>query len=193
MGLSNMGMKGIVGNGICVLWNWGQGFFYKMIKKIHLTFSIAEIVVCISCLSACVKTAKASELVFVREECHGAMNVIECGILIEKEVEGKYIDYQEYKVTSIEILNEPYKYDEKNLLLAGGEKLILSLKPGKYRIKCFTPVQMQNRYLDAEYLWESEYLFVEMKKSDTKTIAINPRVDETGYSGSWEIYQKVKI
>ena len=51
---------------------------------------------------------------------------------------------------------------------------------------------MQNRYLDAEYLWESEYLFVEMKKSDTKTIAINPGVDETGYSGSWEIYQKVR-
>ncbi len=132
------------------------------------------------------------KIVLIREESNGTMNVLYCDIQIEKEEEGMYKKYTEYDISGFEILDKPYQYDKNELSLAGGEKLVLNMQPGQYRIKCFTPPSRQNDYLNKDCIWESDFIYLDLKYSDIPSVVINPMVDDTGYTGNWKLSLKEK-
>lgn len=136
------------------------------------------------------KNTDVPKLIIIREECNGVMNMLYCDIQIEKELNGKYINYKDYSVSEFKILDESYIYEKEDLFLAGGEKFILSMKPGKYRIRCITPIAKQNEYFNEKKTWESEYLYVNLKNNNTITVVISPLVNESGYSGKWKLIEK---
>ena len=83
-------------------------------------------------------------LVIKREECNGMMNSLDCDVLIEKKIGDEYILYKEYTISNFEILGDSFNYTRKDLSLAGGERIVLSMRPMKYRIKCVTPFDKQH-------------------------------------------------
>ena len=87
-------------------------------------------------------------LVIKREECNGMMNSLDCDVLIEKKIGDEYILYKEYTISNFEILGDSFNYIRKDLSLAGGERIVLSMRPMKYRIKCVTPFDKQHEYLN---------------------------------------------
>jgi len=126
-------------------------------------------------------------LIIKREECNGMMNSLYCDVLIEKQVGNKYIHYKEYSISNFEILGDNFNYSKNDLALAGGEKIVLSMQPMKYRIKCITPIDKQNGYLNKKNDWVSDYIYVDLTYDSCVTININPKVDEFGYSGGWKV------
>ena len=126
-------------------------------------------------------------LVIKREECNGMMNSLYCDVLIEKKIGDEYILYKEYTISKFEILGESFNYTRKDLSLAGGERIVLSMQPMKYRIKCVTPFDKQNGYLNKKNDWISDYVYVDFTHDSIVTIIINPKIDEFGYSGGWEL------
>lgn len=131
------------------------------------------------------------QIILIREECNGTMNVLYCDIQIEKEEKGEFKKYTEYEISRFEILDEPYQYEKKELSLAGGEKLVLNIQPGQYRIKCFTPQSKQNEYLNIDSIWESDFLYLDFKYSDITSVVINPTLSDIGYSGNWELKKEI--
>ena len=126
-------------------------------------------------------------LVIKREECNGMMNSLYCDVLIEKKIGDEYILYKEYTISKFEILGDSFNYTRKYLSLAGGERIILSMQPMKYRIRCVTPFNKQNGYLNKKHDWISDYVYVDFMHDSIVTIVINPKIDAFGYSGSWEL------
>ena len=126
-------------------------------------------------------------LVIKREECSGMMNSLDCDVLIEKKIGDEYILYKEYTISKFEILGDSFNYTRKDLSLAGGERIVLSMQPMKYRIKCVTPFDKQNGYLNKKNDWISDYVYVDFTHDSIVTIIINPKIDEFGYSGGWEL------
>ncbi len=126
-------------------------------------------------------------LVIKREECNGMMNSLYCDVLIEKKIGDEYILYKEYTISKFEILGDSFNYTRKDLSLAGGERIVLSMQPMKYRIKCVTPFDKQNGYLNKKNDWISDYVYVDFTHDSIVTIIINPKIDEFGYSGGWEL------
>ena len=126
-------------------------------------------------------------LVIKRKECNGMMNSLDCDVLIEKKIGDEYILYKEYTISNFEILGDSFNYTRKDLSLAGGEKIVLSMRPMKYRIKCVTPFDKQHEYLNKKYDWISDYVYVDFTYDSIATIVINPKIDEFGYSGGWEL------
>ena len=125
------------------------------------------------------------KLIINRDECNGMMNTIYCDVLIEKQ-NGSNISYsKDYIINDFEILNEKSLFDREQLSLAGGEKIVLSTQPGRYRIKCMTPVEKQNEYLDKKSIWDSNCLEFDLKPASSLVIDIFPDGDEAGYSGGW--------
>ena len=129
-------------------------------------------------------------LVIKREECNGMMNSLYCDVLIEKKIGDEYILYKEYTISKFEILGDSFNYTRKDLSLAGGERIVLSLQPMKYRIKCVTPFDKQNGYLNKKHDWISDYVYVDFTHDSIVTIVINPKIDEFGYSGGWELSRR---
>ena len=129
-------------------------------------------------------------LVIKREECNGMMNSLDCDVLIEKKIGDEYILYKEYTISKFEILGDSFNYTRKDLSLAGGERIVLSLQPMKYRIKCVTPFDKQNGYLNKKNDWISDYVYVDFTHDSIVTIVINPKIDEFGYSGGWELSRR---
>ena len=128
-------------------------------------------------------------LVIKREECNGMMNSLYCDVLIEKKIGDEYILYKEYTISKFEILDS-FNYTRKDLSLAGGERIVLSMQPMKYRIKCVTPFDKQNGYLNKKNDWISDYVYVDFTHDSIVTIIINPKIDEFGYSGGWELSRR---
>ena len=126
-------------------------------------------------------------LVIKREECNGMMNSLYCDVLIEKKIGDEYILYKEYTISKFERLWDSFNYTRKDLSLAGGERIVLSMQPMKYRIKCVTPFDKQNGYLNKKNDWISDYVYVDFTHDSIVTIIINPKIDEFGYSGGWEL------
>ena len=129
-------------------------------------------------------------LVIKREECNGMMNSLYCDVLIEKKIGDEYILYKEYTISKFEILGDSFNYTRKDLSLAGGERIVLSMQPMKYRIKCVTPFDKQNGYLNKKNDWISDYVYVDFTHDSIVTIIINPKIDEFGYSGGWELSRR---
>lgn len=129
-------------------------------------------------------------LVIKREECNGMMNSLDCDVLIEKKIGDEYILYKEYTISKFEILGDSFNYTRKDLSLAGGERIVLSMQPMKYRIKCVTPFDKQNGYLNKKNDWISDYVYVDFTHDSIVTIVINPKIDEFGYSGGWELSRR---
>lgn len=129
-------------------------------------------------------------LVIKREECNGMMNSLYCDVLIEKKIGDEYILYKEYTISKFEILGDSFNYTRKDLSLAGGERIVLSMQPMKYRIKCVTPFDKQNGYLNKKNDWISDYVYVDFTHNSIATIIINPKIDEFGYSGGWELSRR---
>ena len=129
-------------------------------------------------------------LVIKREECNGMMNSLDCDVLIEKKIGDEYILYKEYTISKFEILGDSFNYTRKDLSLAGGERIVLSMQPMKYRIKCVTPFNKQNGYLNKKNDWISDYVYVDFTHDSIVTIVINPKIDEFGYSGGWELSRR---
>ena len=126
-------------------------------------------------------------LVIKREECSGMMNSLYCDVFIEKKIGEEYILYKEYTISKFEILGDSFNYTRKDLSLAGGERIVLSLQPMKYRIKCVTPFDKQNGYLNKKHDWISDYIYVDFTHDSIVTIVINPKIDDFGYSGGWKL------
>ena len=131
-------------------------------------------------------------LVIKREECSGMMNSLDCDILIEKKIGDGYILYKEYTISKFEILGDSFNYTRKDLSLAGGERIVLSMRPMKYRIKCVTPFDKQNGYLNKKHDWISDYVYVDFTYDSIATIVIDPKIDEFSYSGGWELNIRYK-
>ena len=115
------------------------------------------------------------------------MNSIYCNILLEKQVDNEFISFNDYTISKFEILDEVFEYSRPDIALAGGESIVLILNPGKYRIKCLTPVDKQNNYLNTNAVWTSEYLYFDLTPNSTTSVAIKPQVDDNGYSGAWNL------
>ena len=124
-------------------------------------------------------------LVIKREECNGMMNSLDCDVLIEKKIGDEYILYKEYTISKFEILGDSFNYTRKDLSLAGGERIVLSMQPMKYRIKCVTPFDKQNGYLNKKNDWISDYVYVDFTHDFIVTIIINPKIDEKGKLNIW--------
>lgn len=137
------------------------------------------------CLST--KRSDASKIIITREECNGTMNSIYCNILLEKQVDNEFISFNDYTISKFEILDEVFEYSRPDIALAGGESIVLILNPGKYRIKCLTPVDKQNNYLNTNAVWTSEYLYFDLTPNSTTSVAIKSQVDDNGYSGAWNL------
>ena len=61
------------------------------------------------------------------------------------------------------------------------------MQPMKYRIKCVTPFDKQNGYLNKKHDWISDYVYVDFTHDSIVTVVINPKIDEFGYSEGWEL------
>ncbi|MBR4789884.1 MAG: hypothetical protein IK024_03220 [Treponema sp.] len=133
------------------------------------------------------KKSDISKVIITREECNGAMNSIDCNILLEKKTDNKYISFNDYTISKFEILDETFEYNRSDIVLAGGECIVLVLNPGKYRIQCLTPIDKQNNYLKTNEVWTSEYLYFELTPNSTESFVIKPQVDDNGYSGAWNL------
>ncbi|MEE3313595.1 MAG: hypothetical protein VZR56_05515 [Treponema sp.] len=132
-----------------------------------------------------------AQLSINRSECNGMMNAIYCDVIIEKQVGNSFLYFEDYRVSGFEILGERTLFDRANLSLSGGEKITLSMQPGKYRIKCITPVEKQYEYLGKDILWDSNYLYVDLKQNSKSQIDVFPTADDAGYSGGWKLkFQK---
>ena len=118
------------------------------------------------------------------------MNSLYCDVLIEKKIGDEYILYKEYTISKFEILGDSFNYTRKDLSLAGGERIVLSMQPMKYRIKCVTPFDKQNGYLNKKHDWISDYVYVDFTHDSSITIVINQKIDEFGYSGGWELSRR---
>ena len=131
------------------------------------------------------KTKNTSKIIINREENNGYMNVIQADIIIEKKNKTTYNIYSDYIVSDFEILEEKEKYTRKDISLYGGEKIILSITPGEYRLKCITPINRQNNYLNKTKDWESEYKYIKLKENSELRLNIYPKTDEGKYLGEW--------
>lgn len=131
------------------------------------------------------KTKNTSKIIINREENNGYMNVIQADIIIEKKNKSTYNIYSDYIVSDFEILEEKEKYTRKDISLYGGEKIILSITPGEYRLKCITPIKRQNNYLNKTKDWESEYKYIKLKENSELRLNIYPKTDEGKYLGEW--------
>ena len=131
------------------------------------------------------KTKNSSKIIINREENNGYMNVIQSDIIIEKKNKSTYNIYSDYIVSDFEILEEKEKYTRKDISLYGGEKIILSITPGEYRLKCITPINRQNNYLNKTKDWESEYKYIKLKENSELSLNIYPKTDEGKYLGEW--------
>ena len=119
------------------------------------------------------KKSDISKVMITREECNGAMKSIDCNILLEKKTDNEYISFNDYMISEF--------------VLAGGERIVLLLNPGKYRIKCITPIDKQNNYLNTNEVWISEYLYFDLTPNSLVSLIIKPQVDDNGYSGAWSL------
>ena len=158
-----------------------------MSRKLNIFILFLIIILCMLFL----KNIKNNPtLVIKREECSGMMNSLDCDVLIEKKIGDGYILYKEYTISKFEILGDSFNYTRKDLSLAGGERIVLSMQPMKYRIKCVTPFDKQNGYLNKKHDWISDYVYVDFMHDSIVTIVINPKIDEFGYSGGWELSRR---
>lgn len=133
------------------------------------------------------KKSDISKVIITREECNGAMNSIDCNILLEKKTDNEYISFNDYTISEFEVLDETFEYNRSDIVLAGGERIVLLLNPGKYRIKCITPIDKQNNYLNTNEVWISEYLYFDLTPNSLVSLIIKPQVDDNGYSGAWSL------
>ena len=155
-----------------------------MSRKLNIFILFLIIILCMLFL----KNIKNNPtLVIKREECSGMMNSLDCDVLIEKKIGDEYILYKEYTISKFEILGDSFNYTRKDLSLAGGERIVLSMQPMKYRIKCVTPFDKQNGYLNKKNDWISDYVYVDFTHDSIVTVVINPKIDEFGYSEGWEL------
>ena len=155
-----------------------------MSRKLNIFILILITILCMSFLKNIINNPT---LVIKREECSGMMNSLDCDVLIEKKIGDEYILYKEYTISKFEILGDSFNYTRKDLSLAGGERIVLSMQPMKYRIKCVTPFDKQNGYLNKKHDWISDYVYVDFTHDSIVTVVINPKIDEFGYSEGWEL------
>ncbi|MBR0124095.1 MAG: hypothetical protein IJM03_01995 [Treponema sp.] len=131
------------------------------------------------------KTYNTCKIVINRNENNGYMNVIESLIVIEKRENNNYTLCSHCIVSDFEILDDKEKYNRSDISLCGGERITLAVDPGEYRLKCITPMEKQNNYLDTNKQWESEYKYVTLKEGENVLLNIYPLVDERKYLGGW--------
>ena len=155
-----------------------------MSRKLNIFILFLIIILCMLFLK---NIRNNPTLVIKREECSGMMNSLDCDVLIAKKIGDEYILYKEYTISKFEILGDSFNYTRKDLSLAGGERIVLSLQPMKYRIKCVTSFDKQNGYLNKKHDWISDYVYVDFTHDSIVTVVINPKIDEFGYSGGWEL------
>lgn len=90
--------------------------------------------------------------------------------------------------------NVLYHY-KKSYFLSGSMAMHLTLKPGKYKIRFYTPVDKQNNFSYSiegtkPYEWKSN-TFEYDTQNPAKVIFVSPVVNENGfYNGSWHIDYK---
>ncbi len=144
---------------------------------------VCIIFIILSCLSF--SKVNNSQIVINRDENNGYMNAIETIIIIEKKEKNNYSIYSNYVISDFEVLDEKEVYNQKGITLCGGEKITVFISPGEYRLKCITPINKQNKYLNSNQQWESDYKYISLKEQSNILLNIYPQTDEESYLGGW--------
>lgn len=155
-----------------------------------------------------------SKLIIYRPQNNGEINEVRCYLRLLDENENdvtfsacsakyEWIE-NHYDTGSSRSLQEIFSsaqqktnlYDyKKSYFLSGSMAMHLTLKPGKYKILFYTPVDKQNNFSYSiegtrPYEWKSN-IFEYNTENPAKVIFVSPVVNENGfYNGSWFIDSK---
>jgi hypothetical protein len=78
---------------------------------------------------------------------------------------------------------------DRGFVLAGGDTLELSVRPGTYSVQALTPVEVQppSIYGRKRRQWESPVVKVLLARGDVITLVVEPGVTGADYDGTWHI------
>lgn len=152
------------------------------------------------------------ELIIYRPENSELMNDERCWLKFENE-EGEDVTYtaintawyefpernnykkgyapgDKYGVTKDNIPREGFSY-KKTYYLSGGMAMHLNIKPGKYKISFYTPIEKQNFIkCQTDHQWESN-IFEYNTENPLKVIFVSPTANDNGfYNGGWIVDYK---
>lgn len=131
-------------------------------------------------------------LIIYRPENSGGMNDVRCWLRLEDAETGEDVTYVKARANYAWINRSkggiPY---ERAYYLSGGMAMHLLIKPGKYKIGFYTPIDRQNDfYVENKKQWESN-LFYYNTENPIKVLFVSPTSDENGfYNGGWFIDYK---
>lgn len=123
-----------------------------------------------------------------RPENDGEMNTIRCYIRILDEDDNDVTYTCGKAFYSWFTKPRVFYFYRKNYYLSGGMVMHINLKPGKYKISVYTPVDKQNGFeCENKDQWESNTLFYNTE-NPTNVIFISPTANENiFYNGGWHI------
>lgn len=131
------------------------------------------------------------ELIIYRPHNNGDLNTVRCWIQLLDE-EGNDVTYSAAKAT-YEWIDSPDRVNnyQKTYYLSGGMAMHLNLKPGKYQIRFYTPVEKQDLFeTENTGVWESN-IFYYNTDNPTKVLFVIPTANDNGfYNGGWWIDYK---
>jgi hypothetical protein len=78
---------------------------------------------------------------------------------------------------------------DRGLVVAGGDTVELSVRPGTYSVQAITPVESQppSVYGRKRRPWESPVVKVLLARGEVITLVVEPGVTGADYDGSWHI------
>jgi len=139
-----------------------------------------------STLFVAAQPLETANLIVVRNEDNGKMNILPCRIYIETE-QGRTVVPEQ--VTVFDLSGKPAGNRIRSgfVYLVGGDTAKYILKPGKYRITARTPIVEQDKYLEEQNReWSSEVKTFEILRENIKELFVFPKSVEAFYSGGWK-------
>lgn len=158
----------------------GRGNKERIMKKLRL---IAMIFV--STFPVPAQQVEKPNLVLVRNEDNGKMNILPCRLYIEND-QGVSVLPEKVSVIDLSGKQAPNRVRDKFVYLVGGDTANYTLKSGTYRILVKTPLSEQDRYLEAIAKdWVSEKKLITIPGNGIERFYIVPKSEESFYSGGW--------
>jgi hypothetical protein len=154
-----------------------------------LILSVALVAPDLAALAA--KKSKASKesasgvaFTIARPENAGMMNGIPARIVLEP-----HDGILSSRLTHLGLPKAPP--NERGLVLAGGDTVELSVRPGKYSVQVLTPIDIQPKggYPPGRkpHNWESPVVKVLLARGEAITLVVEAGVTDADYNGSWVI------
>ena len=129
----------------------------------------------------------------LRDENNGRMNVIPCIIDLKKidRTKKEDIGLLNYSVLGLDGKKEKRMDKKGRLFLIGGDRAIVRVEEGKYRIGVYTPTEYQGEYVpDNTETWKSNYLDIEISGDRKYVLSVEPTANGSEYNGGWIIHLK---